>query len=149
MPIVTIQVTREGVTAEQKAALIKGATDLLKDVLGKDPNLTFVIIQEVELENWGAGGLPTPEFRKRQAEKSSGYPSGRERGEKGVVPARPPSYPHPPPFAPGSRRPRSGSAAQFLTLADPVRPASRSAGPRAGPAATHRELWVSGGHTAP
>ena len=35
-------------------------------------NLTFVIIQEVELENWGAGGLPTPEFRKRQAEKSSG-----------------------------------------------------------------------------
>jgi 4-oxalocrotonate tautomerase len=72
MPIVTIQVTREGVTAEQKAALIKGATDLLKDVLGKDPNLTFVIIQEVELENWGAGGLPTPEFRKRQAEKSFG-----------------------------------------------------------------------------
>ena len=72
MPIVTIQVTREGVTAEQKAALIKGATDLLKDVLGKDPNLTFVIIQEVELENWGVGGLPTPEFRKRQAEKSSG-----------------------------------------------------------------------------
>ena len=72
MPIVTIQVTREGVTAEQKAALIKGATDLLKDVLGKDPNLTFVIIQEVELENWGVGGLPTPEFRKQLAEKSSG-----------------------------------------------------------------------------
>ena len=72
MPIVTIQVTREGVTPEQKAALIKGATDLLKDVLGKDPNLTFVIIQEVELENWGAGRLPTPEFRKRQAEKSPG-----------------------------------------------------------------------------
>ena len=47
MPIVTIQVTREGVTTEQKAALIKGATDLLKDVLNKDPNLTFVIIQEV------------------------------------------------------------------------------------------------------
>lgn len=72
MPIVTIQVTREGVTAEQKAALIKGATDLLKDVLGKDPNLTFVVIQEVDLENWGAGGLTTPEFRRRQAEKSSG-----------------------------------------------------------------------------
>jgi 4-oxalocrotonate tautomerase len=72
MPIVTIQVTREGVTAEQKAALIKGATDLLKDVLNKDPNLTFVIIEEVELENWGVGGLPTPEFRKRQTEKSSG-----------------------------------------------------------------------------
>ena len=72
MPIVTIQVTREGVTAEQKAALIKGATALLKDVLNKPPHLTFVVIQEVELENWGAGGLPTPELRKRQAEKSAG-----------------------------------------------------------------------------
>ena len=72
MPIVTIQVTREGVTTEQKATLIQGATDLLTDVLGKDPKLTFVIIQEVELENWGIGGLPTPEYRRRQAEKSSG-----------------------------------------------------------------------------
>lgn len=72
MPIVTIQVTREGVTPEQKAALIKGATDLLVDVLNKPPALTFVIIQEVELENWGVGGLPTPEFRKQMAEKSSG-----------------------------------------------------------------------------
>jgi 4-oxalocrotonate tautomerase len=72
MPIVTIQVTREGVTPEQKAALIKGATDLLVDVLNKPPALTFVIIQEVELENWGVGGLPTPEFRKQTAEKSPG-----------------------------------------------------------------------------
>ena len=72
MPIVTIQITREGATAEQKAALIKGATDLLADVLDKPPGLTFVIIQEVELENWGAGGLPTPEFRRQLAEKSPG-----------------------------------------------------------------------------
>ena len=72
MPIVTIQVTREGVTAEQKAALIKGATDLLADVLDKPPALTFVIIQEVDVENWGAGGLPTPEFRRRLAEKPPG-----------------------------------------------------------------------------
>ena len=59
-------------TPEQKAALIKGATDLLVEVLNKPPALTFVIIQEVELENWGVGGLPTPEFRKQMAEKSSG-----------------------------------------------------------------------------
>ena len=72
MPIVTIQVTREGVTPERKAALIKGATDLLVDVLDKPPALTFVIIQEVDVENWGVGGLPTPEFRKRLAEKSPG-----------------------------------------------------------------------------
>ncbi|WP_439630037.1 tautomerase family protein [Gemmata sp.] len=72
MPIVTIQITREGATPEQKAALIKGATDLLVDVLNKPPALTFVIIQEVNLEDWGVGGLPTPEFRKRIAETSPG-----------------------------------------------------------------------------
>jgi 4-oxalocrotonate tautomerase len=72
MPIVTIQVTREGVTPEQKAALIKGATDLLVDVLNKPPGLTFVIIEEVDAENWGVGGLPTPEYRRRLAEKPSG-----------------------------------------------------------------------------
>lgn len=69
MPIVTIQITREGTTAEQKAALIKGATDLLVDVLNKPPALTFVIIQEVELEDWGVGGLPTPEYRRQSAGK--------------------------------------------------------------------------------
>ena len=52
MPIVTIQITREGTTPEQKAALIKGATDLLADVLNKPPGLTFVVIQEVEMEDW-------------------------------------------------------------------------------------------------
>ena len=59
MPIVTIQITREGTTPEQKAALIKGATDLLADVLNKPSGLTFVVIQEVELEGgrgWRARG---------------------------------------------------------------------------------------------
>lgn len=57
MPFVNIQITREGnVTAEQKAALIKGATDLLQQVLNKNPETTFVIIDEVETDNWGVGG---------------------------------------------------------------------------------------------
>jgi 4-oxalocrotonate tautomerase len=71
MPIVTIQITREGATPDQKAALIKGATDLLRDVLGKPPSLTFVVIQEVALEDWGVGGLPVEEYR-RQSAKSPG-----------------------------------------------------------------------------
>jgi 4-oxalocrotonate tautomerase len=65
MPIVTIQITREGTTAAQKAALIKGATDLLADVLGKLPGLTFVLIQEVDVEDWGVDGLPAAEHRRR------------------------------------------------------------------------------------
>jgi 4-oxalocrotonate tautomerase len=65
MPIVTIQITREGTTPEQKAALIKGATDLLVDVLNKPTGLTFVVIQEVEMEDWGVGGVPVGEYRRR------------------------------------------------------------------------------------
>ncbi|AZS20342.1 MULTISPECIES: 4-oxalocrotonate tautomerase family protein [unclassified Caulobacter] len=63
MPYVNIQVTREGVTAEQKADLIAGVTTLLSEVLGKDPNTTFVVIDEVALENWGVGGLPVETYR--------------------------------------------------------------------------------------
>ena len=72
MPIVTIQMTREGTTPEQKAALIKGATDLLADVLNKPPGLTFVVIEEVDMENWGVNGLPAAEHRKRSASQSPG-----------------------------------------------------------------------------
>jgi 4-oxalocrotonate tautomerase len=74
MPIVTIQVTREGnqpdrdsVTAEEKAALIAGVSQVLLDVLHKPLASTFVVIEEVALENWGWGGLPVAEYRKRLA----------------------------------------------------------------------------------
>lgn len=67
MPYVNIKVTREGVTREQKAALIRGTTDLLKQVLNKDPATTFVVIDEVDLEDWGVGGLPVEEYRRGKA----------------------------------------------------------------------------------
>ena len=66
MPFVNIKVTKEGVTSEQKARLIKGATDLLKEVLGKDPKTTSVVIDEVETDNWGVGGEQITAIRKRQ-----------------------------------------------------------------------------------
>jgi len=66
MPFVNIKVTKEGVTSEQKARLIKGTTDLLKEVLGKDPKTTFVVIDEVETDNWGVGGEQITAIRKRQ-----------------------------------------------------------------------------------
>jgi 4-oxalocrotonate tautomerase len=72
VPIVTIQITREGTTPEQKVALIKGATDLLQDVLGKPPGLTFVVIQEVDMRDWGVDGLPAAEHRRRAAASSPG-----------------------------------------------------------------------------
>jgi 4-oxalocrotonate tautomerase len=66
MPYVNIRVTREGVSSEQKARLIKGATDLLREVLGKDPKTTFVVIDEVDTDNWGVGGEQVTVIRKRQ-----------------------------------------------------------------------------------
>ena len=63
MPYVNIKVTREGVTAEQKAELIGGVTDLLARVLDKNPATTFVVIEEVSLEDWGIGGLPVEQYR--------------------------------------------------------------------------------------
>jgi 4-oxalocrotonate tautomerase len=56
MPYVKIEVTREGVTREQKQQLIKGVTDLITHVLNKDPHLTHVVIQEIALDDWGYAG---------------------------------------------------------------------------------------------
>lgn len=71
MPIVNIKITREGVTAEQKARLIAGVTDLMVDVLKKNPASTFVVIEEVAPEDWGIGGLPVPEYRKAKAKAAA------------------------------------------------------------------------------
>ncbi|CAI6085518.1 tautomerase family protein [Cohnella sp. JJ-181] len=74
MPIVNIQVTREGttpdrdaVTAEEKAALIKGVSELLLNVLNKPLESTFVVIEEVDTDNWGWGGLPALAYRQKLA----------------------------------------------------------------------------------
>jgi len=77
MPYVNIKVTREGTapgqtstTPEQKAELIKGVSELLLKVLKKPLADTFVVIDEVELESWGVGGLPVDAYRRQEAAKS-------------------------------------------------------------------------------
>jgi 4-oxalocrotonate tautomerase len=65
MPYVNIKITEEGVTSEQKEKLIKGVTDLLKDILGKNPATTFVVIEEIPTDNWGVGGEQVTARRKR------------------------------------------------------------------------------------
>lgn len=70
MPYVNIKVTKEGgpngtgPSPQQKAELIQGTTDLLQRVLGKSPASTFVVVDEVALDDWGIGGLPVEEYRK-------------------------------------------------------------------------------------
>jgi 4-oxalocrotonate tautomerase len=63
MPIVNVQITREDNTPEQKQQVIAGVTQVLADVLGKDPETTFVVIQEVAFEDWGIGGVPVDVWR--------------------------------------------------------------------------------------
>lgn len=56
MPYVNIKITREGATKEQKAELIAGVTELLRKTLNKNPATTVVVIDEVDMDNWGIGG---------------------------------------------------------------------------------------------
>lgn len=65
MPYVKIEVTREGVTREKKQQLIKGVTDVIANVLNKDPHLTHVVIQEIDLDDWGYAGEQTSVLREQ------------------------------------------------------------------------------------
>jgi 4-oxalocrotonate tautomerase len=68
MPYVNIKITKEGATEKQKARLIRGVTELLADVLGKNPQTTVVVIDEVETNNWGIGGEQVTALRRKQKE---------------------------------------------------------------------------------
>jgi 4-oxalocrotonate tautomerase len=65
MPYIKIEMTRENVTRAKKQALIKGVTELISSVLNKDPGLTHVVIQEVELDDWGVAGEQVSVLREK------------------------------------------------------------------------------------
>lgn len=66
MPYVNIRITDEGVTREQKLALVQQTTQMLVDVLGKDPQTTMVVIDEVPTDNWSVAGELVTDIRQRQ-----------------------------------------------------------------------------------
>jgi len=65
VPYVNIKITREGLTAVQKEQLIQGATELPVDVLGKNPETTVVVIDEINTDNWGIPGQNVTKRRQR------------------------------------------------------------------------------------
>ncbi len=67
MPYVNVRITRDGVTPEQKARLVAEITGTLQRVLGKRPEHTHVVIDEIDPENWGYAGMLTTEYRKKQS----------------------------------------------------------------------------------
>ncbi|HBO70335.1 MAG TPA: tautomerase [Deltaproteobacteria bacterium] len=66
MPYVNVKITREGATAEQKAEVIRRMTQVLVEVLGKNPETTIVVIEEVDTDNWGIGGKTVTERRRQK-----------------------------------------------------------------------------------
>jgi 4-oxalocrotonate tautomerase len=66
MPYVNVKITREGATAEQKAEVIRRMTQVLVDVLGKNPETTVIVIDEVDTDNWGIGGTSVTERRRKK-----------------------------------------------------------------------------------
>jgi 4-oxalocrotonate tautomerase len=68
MPFVNVRITRDGVTREQKAQVISEITETLQRVLGKDPHLTHIVIEEVDTDNWGYAGMTTTEYRSKPKE---------------------------------------------------------------------------------
>jgi 4-oxalocrotonate tautomerase len=65
MPHIHVQIIA-GATREQKAQLVKEFTDSLARVLGKKPEYTNIIIQEIAEQDWGYSGLLTDEWNKRE-----------------------------------------------------------------------------------
>jgi 4-oxalocrotonate tautomerase len=69
MPYINVRITKDGVTAEQKAQIVAEMTQTLQSVLGKKPEHIHIIIDEVEPENWGFAGKLTTEYRKIESSK--------------------------------------------------------------------------------
>ncbi|MGY4665112.1 4-oxalocrotonate tautomerase [Pseudomonas chlororaphis] len=68
MPFVNVRITRDSVTREQKAQVIREITETLQRVLNKAPELTHIVIEEVDTDNWGYAGMTTTEYRQRTAQ---------------------------------------------------------------------------------
>ncbi|CAB1403051.1 MULTISPECIES: tautomerase family protein [Pseudomonas] len=71
MPFISVRITRDGVTREQKAQVIQEITETMTRVLHKDPHLTHIVIEEVDTDNWGYAGISTTEYRKQLADSQS------------------------------------------------------------------------------
>lgn len=107
MPYVKIEVTREGVTREQKQTLVRGVTAMLQEVLGKDPATTFVTLEEIDTDNWGVGGELVTERRRREAAARSAPP-----------PREPPQAPPAPHLAPPALAGMAQDVRAVLTLVE-------------------------------
>ena len=71
MPYINVKITDESVTTDQKKAIVKGCTQLMVDVLNKNPATTFVVIDEINTDNWGIGGEIVTDIRQQKEDEIS------------------------------------------------------------------------------
>lgn len=55
MPYVNVKVAGK-LTKDQKRKIVEGITNLLEEVANKPPSATYVVIEEIDRDNWGKGG---------------------------------------------------------------------------------------------
>jgi len=68
MPFVHVRLTGP-ITAEQKDRVMRGMTDVLVNELGKNPAMTWVVLEEVSREDWGVNGVSVATANKAAAAK--------------------------------------------------------------------------------
>jgi 4-oxalocrotonate tautomerase len=62
MPFVNVKIT-SAITTEQSRQVIQEITDSLVRILDKKPEQTHIVIEEIEHERWGFGGMLTSDIR--------------------------------------------------------------------------------------
>ncbi len=62
MPYVKVEIAKGIATVEQKRAVMKGMTDVLVRELGRNPEYIFVVIDEIDTDNWGRRGISLTEL---------------------------------------------------------------------------------------
>lgn len=72
MPYVKVEIAKGVATAEQKRAVLKGMTDVLVRELGRNPEYIFVVIDEIDTDNWGRKGLSLTELWAQQSKPDKG-----------------------------------------------------------------------------
>lgn len=77
MPYVRIEIT-DGATYDQKLQIYKETTEMLSRILGKNPEYTFVVIEEVDNENWGHKGTSVAKIREAEAKAAKAKPAAKK-----------------------------------------------------------------------
>lgn len=74
MPYVKVEIARGIATVDQKRAVIRRMTEVLVEELDRNPEYVFVVIDEIDTENWGRKGVTLADLW-QQAKTDTDSPS--------------------------------------------------------------------------